>query len=360
MTDPRVTRMAEVLVDHSVKVKAGEVVLVWGYSELTKPLLLEVCRQIIGRSATPIPVVEFPEVKRMLLEEASDEMLHEHKDPWVPLVDQVAATILIETATPLMGGAEFDPRRIAEFGVAWHRLVHAFHRTRLVLTMYPTEEAARAAGMDLAGFEDYVFGSVDHDWGRFGSDQQRLIDSVFAGAREVNIKAEDTDITLSVAGRTFLSCEGSRNLPGGEILTSPLESATQGQIAFTYPGIFPPLGGSRRVEGVRLWFESGKAVKATARDGQEHLDAMLDLDEGARYVGELAFGTNPRMDHWTGSILLDEKMGGTMHLALGRAYPEAGGVNESNIHWDFITDLKRGSEVRVDGLLVQKDGEWVF
>jgi aminopeptidase len=359
MTDPRVVRMAEVLVDHSAKVKEGEAVLVWGYSELTKPLIVEVCREVIRRAATPVPVVEFPEVQRALLEEASAEVLRGHKDPWLPLVDHIAATVMIETATPLMGGAEFDPRRVAGLGVARRTLAGALHRTRLAVTLYPTAEAARAAGMGLEAFEDYVFGAVDHDWGRFGADQQRLIDSVFAGASEVNIKAEDTDITLSVAGRTFLSCEGSRNLPGGEILTSPVESAVNGHIAFTYPAIFPPTGG-RRVEGVRLWFEGGKAVEATARDGQEHLDAMLNLDEGARYVGELAFGTNPRMDHWTGSILLDEKMGGTMHLALGRAYPEAGGVNESNMHWDFITDLKRGSEVRVDGLLVQQDGKWVF
>jgi aminopeptidase len=352
--------MARLLVDYSTQVRDGETVLVWAPTAETNPLLIEVCREVIRRGAQPVPVVGVPEIKQALLEEASDDILARHGDPWAALIGQTAVTVRIETGVTHMTRSDFDPGKEVQHLVGERVILNALHGTRMVLTLFPTEEMARTAGMDPHDFEDYVFGGVDRDWVAVSSAQQDLIDSVLAGAQTISITAEDTDITLSAQGRTFANCDGTKNMPGGEIYTSPVESATQGHIAFTYPAIFPPPGGSRRVEGVRLWFENGKVVKATAKEGKDYLDAVLAADPGASYVGELAFGTNDRMDRWTGSMLLDEKMGGTMHLALGRAYPWVGGVNISSIHWDMLADLKRGSEVRVDSTLVQKDGRWVL
>ena len=361
MVDPRINRLARTLVDYSTGTKEGDAVIVWGYSELAKPLLLEVAREAIKRGAGPVVSrIDFPEIQDALLEAASDELLPRSNEPWVHMVDKLDVSIRILAPTGWAGGTAFDPHRVAKLDMAHGALRTALHRkTRMVVTLFPTEAAAADAGMALGEFEDYVFAAADQDWAKVGADQQKLIDSVLRGAKTISIKAEDTDVTMSVEGRTFINCDGKINLPDAEIMTCPVESSLQGHVAFTYPAIFPPTGG-RRVDGIRLWFEDGKVVKATASDGQDHLDAMLDLDAGSRYVGELGIGNNSRLDRWIGNILFDEKIGGTIHLALGLAFPEAGGVNKSALHWDLITDLKRGGEMWVDGTLVQKDGRWVF
>lgn len=361
MTDPRVTRLAETLVGHSTGIAAGDAVLVWGYSELARPLVVEVCREAIKRGAGPIAThIELPEIQEALLESASDEVLRTRYDLLMQVAKNVKACIRILAPDGRPGTATADPRRVAQLEVS-HAAVrqHVLYNTRMVCTLFPTEAAAEQVGMSPDAFADYVFGGMDRDWTQLSTDQQKLIDSVLSGAKTVSIQAEDTDLTFSMEGRIFFNEDGHVNMPGGEIMTSPVETSLQGHIAFSFPAIFPPMGG-RRVEGVHLWFEDGKVVKATATDGLPHLQAMLDLDAGSRYVGEFAFGTNDRLDKWIGNILFDEKMGGTVHLALGQSFPHVGGVNTSSLHWDLITDMKRGGEIRVDGTLVQKDGRWVL
>ncbi len=361
MVDPRIGRLARTLVEHSTSTHEGDAVMVWGYSELAKPLMLEVAREAIERGAGPVVTrIDFPEIQDCLLRAASDELLPRVNDPWVHMVDDLDVSIRILAPTGWAGGTEFDPHRVAKLDIAHGALRNALHRnTRMVVTMFPTAAGAADAGMTLTEYEDYVFGAVDQDWAKVAADQQKIIDAVFKDAKTIRITAEGTDVTMSVEGRSFINCGGRINLPDAEIMTCPVESSVQGHATFTYPAIFPPTGG-RRVEGVRLWFEDGRVVKATATDGQDHLNTMLDLDAGSRYVGELGIGNNSRLDRWIGNILFDEKIGGTVHLALGMAFPEAGGVNKSALHWDLITDLKRGGEMWVDGALVQKDGRWVF
>jgi aminopeptidase len=360
MTDPRVTRLAQTLVGYSTSLGAGDAVLVWGYSELARPLLVEVCREAIRNGAGPlITQIELPEIEQALLEFASDDLLRRDRELLLHLAQRVDVAIRILAPAGQMPGATADPRRRAQLEVS-HAAVrqHLLLNSRMAIAFMPTEAAAREVGMTYEAFEDYVFGGVDQDWRRLSSDQKQVIDSVLTGVGTISIRAEDTDLTFSVKDRIFWNEDGHVNMPGGEIMSSPVEGSVQGHIAYSYPAIFPP-GGGRRVEGVHLWFEDGRVVKATAREGQEHLDAMLDLDPGARYVGEFAFGTNDRLNRWIGNILFDEKMGGTIHLALGQSFPFVGGANTSSLHWDMITDLKRGGEVRVDGTLVQKDGRWV-
>jgi aminopeptidase len=173
------------------------------------------------------------------------------------------------------------------------------------------------------------------------------------------IRGEGTDLKISVKGRTFVSADGKRNMPDGEVFTGPVEGSAEGHILFSYPAIYPAIGG-REVEGVRLWFEGGRVVKATAAKGESYLLALLDMDSGSRFLGELGFGNNYRIDRFVRNILFDEKIGGTIHLALGRGYRETGSKNESGLHWDMIKDLRVGGEIYLDSTLIQKDGHWIY
>jgi aminopeptidase len=362
MTDPRVTRLAQTLVGYSTGIKEGDPVLVWGYSELARPLIVEVCREAIKRGAGPIAThMDLPELRDAMLESASEKVLQTQYDLLMHIADHVNASIRILAPDGRDAAlATSDPKRVAQLEVS-----HAAVRQRLLynshmcITLFPTEAAARQVGMSEEEFADYVFAATDHDWAALSAGQKKVIDGVLAAADVISVQAEDTDLTLSVKGRGWENCDGRINMPDGEIMTSPVETSLQGHVAFSFPAIFPPVGG-RTVEGVHLWFEDGRVVKATAKDGEEHLAAMLDLDAGSRYAGEFAFGSNDRLQRWIGHILFDEKMGGTLHIALGQSFPHIGGVNQSALHWDLITDLRRGSEIHVDGTLVQKDGRWVF
>ncbi|MEM8536179.1 MAG: aminopeptidase, partial [Chloroflexota bacterium] len=185
--------------------------------------------------------------------------------------------------------------------------------------------------------------------------QQTKIVDWFKGKEEVRVVGPETDLRLSVVGRTFMSADGRQNMPDGEVYTSPVEDSLEGHVYFSYPTIYQ----GREVVGVRLWFEKGRVVKATAERGEDFLLQILNTDEGARYVGEFAIATNTGVTNFTRSILFDEKIGGTFHLALGLGFPEVGGINESVVHWDMICDLRGGGEIWVDDELLHKDGQFV-
>ena len=193
-------------------------------------------------------------------------------------------------------------------------------------------------------------------WQELSRRQQRIVDWL-QGKREVHLQGEGTDLRLSIEGRTFMNCDGGDfNMPDGEIFTGPVENSAAGHVTFSYPACYR----GREVENVELWLEEGRVVRAAATKNLSFLQTMLDTDEGARRLGEFAFGLNPGIQRFTKNILFDEKIGGTVHMALGSAYPETGGVNRSAIHWDMICDLRQGGEVFVDGDLFAKDGEIVI
>jgi aminopeptidase len=212
--------------------------------------------------------------------------------------------------------------------------------------------------MPLSKFESFVYGAMDQDWDRIASEQQDL-KALFDAGSEVVIKGEDTELRMSIAGRTCVNGDGRPNMPDGEVFTGPVENSVEGHVTFSYPAIYPAFGG-REVVGVHLWFEEGRVVKATADKGEDYLLTLLDLDSGSRHVGELGLGNNYKIDRFIKNILFDEKMGGTVHLALGRGFPETGSKNASALHWDMIKDLRVGGEIYLDGTLVQKDGQWVY
>jgi aminopeptidase len=234
-------------------------------------------------------------------------------------------------------------------------------RRRWCGTLWPTPAGAQRAGMGTAAFADFVRRAtfLDRDdpaaaWGELHALQARLIERL-GRASELRIEAEGTDLRLSVAGRTWVNSDGRRNMPSGEVFTGPVEDSAEGRIRFGVPS--SPRG--VEVAGIELELRAGRVVDARAERGHEYLLATLDTDPGARLLGEIGIGTNAGIDRPVGAILFDEKIGGTVHLALGRSYPETGGVNESAVHWDMICDLRGGGRLSADGETIQQDGAFV-
>jgi aminopeptidase len=230
------------------------------------------------------------------------------------------------------------------------------------LTLFPTHAYAQDAEMSLAEFEDFVFHACLLDgeddpvdrWKAVSREQQRIVDWI-AGKKSVHVEAPGTDLTMSIEGRTFINSDGKRNFPSGEVFTSPVEDTVEGHITFTYPASH----NGRTVQGVKLRFEGGRVVEHSAEVGGDYLGAMLKVDEGASKLGEFAIGTNPGVTRITRNVLFDEKIAGTIHCALGNAYPNAGGTNKSALHWDIVTDMREG-RITVDGDTLYENGEFVI
>lgn len=367
MTDARIEALATVLVDYSLDIQPGQLVAIAG-STLADPLIRAVYRRVLGRDAYPTVQVSLPDLNVDFFRLASDDQLRYITPDERLIPEQVDATLRIMSDANTKSLTSVNPERqqIAQRARTdlRHRYLQRAAEGTLTwcLTILPTNAYAQDAGMSLEDYSDFIFraGYLDTDdpvaaWQAMSRDQERLIDWL-SDKREVHVVAPDTDLTVSVAGRTFINADGHRNFPDGEVFTGPVEDSVNGHVRFSFPSIM----GGREVKDIRLWFENGKVVRATAAENEEFLHRMLDVDEGARYLGEFAFGTNRRINRFTGNILLDEKIGGTMHMAIGASYPQTGGKNQSAVHWDMIRDLRQQSEVRVDGQLFIKDGEFAI
>jgi aminopeptidase len=366
MPDPRLRRLAEVVVGYSTEIGAGDVVRLEG-NPPTLPLIREVYRASVRAGAHPAAVLIVDDTVEALLEEGSDEQVEwvpldtrwnlEHGDVWIAFDGP-------ENTKHLSGAdAAMLARRVKAREPYQTRYMERTARGefRWMLCGYPTEASAQAAGMSLSQFEELVYRAAFLDaedpvreWRAFDERLDR-VGTLLAGAAELRVVGEDTDLTLAVGGRTWLRANGKFNLPDGEIFTSPIEASAEGTIRFSFPAIVR----GRQAEDVRLRFEGGEVVEATAARGEELLREMIGMDDGARRVGEFAFGMNEAVTDYTGNLLLDEKIGGTIHLALGRSVPGTGGVNVSALHWDMVCDLRRGGEVYSDGELVYRDGAFL-
>jgi len=356
MRDPRIAKVAEILVDYSTEVKEDEVVEICA-SEGAKPLFLAVYREVVRRNPKEIICdIWFDEMDEIFFQEAEDTQLSKFPSLNMYQIEHTDVWIYLNAHSNTRRLTSVDPQRLSQRYKALKPIVRERVRnTRWVLTVFPTEAVAQEADMSLSEFEDFYYRSVDIDWRKLSQEQEE-IKELFQKGREVTIKAEDTDITMSIEGRAVVSGHGKRNMPDGEVCTAPLEDSVQGHIKYTYPAIFR----AREVDRVELWFEDGEVVKAKATKGEEFLLEMLATDEGAKRVGELGIGNNFAIDRFVKNILLDEKIGGTVHLALGNSPKDTGGKNESAIHWDMIKDLRYGGEIYLDGELIQKDGVWVY
>jgi aminopeptidase len=265
-------------------------------------------------------------------------------------VEQIDSHLRIEAPANLRALSSVDPERIARATKARAPISEARLRKRWCGTLWPTAARAQQAGMSEREYGAFVNRALFLDrpdapaaWAQLSRRQQRLVDRL-AGAREIRIEADGTDLSIRVDGRTWINSDGRRNMPSGEVFTGPLERSANGTIRFTIPA-----NAAVEVEDVELRFQDGEVVSARARRGDEYLQSALRTDAGARFLGEIGIGTNAGIDRATGSTLLDEKIAGTVHLALGRSYPETGGTNASALHWDLICDLRDGGRVSADG-----------
>ena len=366
MKDQRVEALAQILVRYSTKVKEGDTCVI-SSTTAAEPLALAVYEEVLRAGGLPMVSLAPDGATSSFFELASDHQL-DWVSPlatWTAEQSDVRIGIMADLNSRELSKA--DPKKQARSQKARRALLDttmkraAAGEHRWALTLFPTHAYAAEANMSLAQYEDFYYSAClvdDADpltaWTRQSDEVNRLADWM-QGKEEVHIKAPGTDIRLGVAGRKFIPCTGEHNMPDGEFFTGPVEDAVDGEVSFTFPATY----GGREVSGVRFRFEGGKVVDASAERGEDFLIEMLDTDDGARRLGELGIGTNYGIATGTREILLDEKIGGTVHMAIGASYPESGGVNESAVHWDMVCDLRNGGSITVDGTELQRDGRFV-
>ncbi|MDP2919010.1 MAG: aminopeptidase [Dehalococcoidia bacterium] len=364
MADIRIEKLADLLVNYSVSVKQGDRVMIQG-DTAGEPLLKAVYAKVLQAGGHPLQMTTLSGSDELLFRYASEEQLKHVPEPIKLAYSTYDVRIFILADPNTKALSNVDPARIVTRAQARRDLMQIFLKRaaagelRWVLAPYPTNAFAQDAEMGLAEYEDFVYSACMPDmndpigyWRKFAAWQMKVVEWL-KGKDKVHIKGKDTDLRLSIAGRTFESCHGERNMPDGEVFTGPVEDSIEGHVTFSYPAIYQ----GREVTGVRLWFEKGKVVKATAEKNEEFLLKTLDTDAGSRNVGEFAIGTNEGITKFTREILFDEKIGGTIHMALGSGYPETGSKNESAIHWDMVCDLRDGGEIWVDDTLLHKNGK---
>lgn len=365
MPDSRLARLADVLVGYSGRVKSGELVLLEA-PVVGEPLLNEMFRAVLEAGAQPVTRIGL-DLAEVLLTEGSDDQVTWVNPARREDIERADVRIVVEATTNTKAMTSIDPARQALVERSRSELRDRYleralsGELRWVLSAYPTNAAAQDAEMSLSEYEDFIYGAAFLDdgdpvvrWEQF-AERLRAKADFLTKKQELRIVAEDTDLTLAVGGRTWIAADGHENFPDGEVFTAPLEASAEGEIRFTFPAVFR----GRQVDDVRLRFHEGEVVEATAAHGQDFLEEMIGVDDGARRIGEFAFGLNEAVNVFTRNILFDEKIGGTVHLALGTAYPECGGTNRSALHWDMICDLRSGSEVFADGELIYKDGRFL-
>lgn len=352
-------RWAVLLADYCLEVRPGQTVLIGG--ELAARPLIESCaRAVIDRGAHPLLRVELPGLAEYFLERGDADQLGHCPPSGLFDAQHCDARLRIAAESDTRSMSRIDPQRQALVDRARHPIRDALRGKRWALTQYPTSAYAADAGMTLEAYEAFVAGAMFLDqpepsaaWRELGRRQAGL--AAFLGTvSTLRIEAEDTDLTLSVAGRGWINSDGKRNMPSGEVFSGPVENSVHGRFKCG----FPVCRSGRELVGIALEFQDGKVVAAKADHGEDYLLAMLDLDAGARRLGEIGIGLNYGINRFTGSILYDEKIGGTIHVALGSSYPETGGVNASALHWDLILDTRKRGRVHADGRLVMEDGTW--
>jgi aminopeptidase len=359
-------KWARVLVGYSIDVKPGETVGITG-GTAAEPLLRAIYREVVARGGLPVMVPTFAGLTATLIANGSDEQLGYVSPVERFLRGQADAMITVgaETNTRVSSGVE--PARQSLYQRARAELHQTFLQRaatgelRWSSTLFPTDAYAQDAEMATEDFAEFVFSAckLNQDdpvaaWTALRDEQARLIDWL-SPRDEIYVVGPDTDLRLSVKGRTWINSDGHRNFPSGEIFTGPIETSATGHVRCSYPVVT----NGREIADIRLRFDAGRVVEASAAKNEAYLLQMIDTDPGARYLGEFAFGTNMDITRFTRNILLDEKIGGTVHMAIGSGYPDSGSTNRSAIHWDLICDVRQGGTVTVDGQVFLRDGRIV-
>ncbi len=367
MIDKRIEKLASILINHSLSIKKNDLFMISG-SYLAAPLIKEVYKQSILKGAHPFTRIGIDGLAETYFKYASDNQLN-YMSPLSKFeIEKIDAKLAIISPENTKNMTNIDSKKQAKASVANKEIHEIFlkraseKKLRWCITQYPTNASAQDADMSLEDYEEFLFKAAHVDkkdpvkyWEKMRVEQQKIkkkLDKI----KKIHVIAKDTDLKISVEKRKWINCYGKENFPDGEVFTGPVENSAEGYISYS----FPASHGGREVDDIKLWFEKGKVVKSKASKGLNFLNSMLDMDKGSRKIGEFAFGTNYGIKHYTKNTLFDEKIGGTIHIAVGSGYPETGSKNKSSLHWDMMCDLRKDGEVYADNELIYKKGNFLY
>ena len=366
MADQRLNKLAKLLIDYSAEVKEGDIVYVCA-DEVATPWVIEVVKEATKKGAHVEYTLESDEIKEIQLKYGSEKQLKSGNMIYESILSKadVWLTAWGNRNTRMLSRIDSNKLKIHQQGASAWRKIYS-DRTgdgslRWCGTQYPTYADAQEASMSMSEHEDFVYGAglLDSEdpvseWKRISKEQERWV-KYLDSKSNLHIVSKGTDIMVGIKGRKWINCDGKQNFPDGEIFTSPLENNINGYITFSFPGIFA----GRQIEGIKLEVKDGKVVDAKAKKGEELLKSLLDTDEGSSFFGEVAIGTNYGIKDFTSNMLFDEKIGGTVHMAIGDSMPEAGGKNKSSLHWDMLCDMRNGGKIYADGELFYENGKFI-
>lgn len=366
MADQRLNKLAKLLVNYSTEVKPGELVFICG-DEVATPWVVEVAKEVIKAGANVEYRIETDEITELKLKHGTDEQLKADHIIYETLLSKsdVWLTAWGSRNTRSLSNIDSERLKLYQQGATPWRNVYSERcgdgSLRWCGTQYPTYADAQEASMSMSEYEEFVYGSglLNYDdpvaeWKRISKEQERWV-KYLDTKNELHIVSQGTDIKVSIEGRKWINCDGKENFPDGEIFTSPVENKINGHITFSFPGIF----NGKQVEGIKLEVKDGEVVQASAEKGEDLLKSLLTTDEGSRFFGEVAIGTNYGITEFTSNMLFDEKIGGTIHMAIGDSMPEAGGKNKSSLHWDMLCDMRNGGKIYADEELFYEDGKFI-
>ncbi len=366
MKDIRLSKLAKLLVNYSTAVKKGDFVFVSG-DEVCTPLAIELVKEAILAGAHVETILSSQEIAEVKLKYSTEEQLKESNFIMENVIKKADVWLSIwgDRNTKIFSNIDSNKIKSNSQGASSWRKIYSQrmgdNTLRWCGTQFPTYSDAQEASMSLSDYEDFVYeaGLLHTDdpvaeWLKISAEQEKWVK--YLDKKEyLHIVSKETDIKVGIKGRKWINCDGKANFPDGEIFTSPIENDINGHICFSFPGIYA----GKEIEGIRLEIKDGKVVKATADKGEDLLLALLQTDEGASFFGEVAIGTNYGIQKFTRNMLFDEKIGGTIHMALGDSMPEAGGKNQSAIHWDMLCDMRAGGKIFADGELFYENGKFI-
>jgi len=355
MIDERTRKLAKLVVKYSVFVKKGENVCISGNTDASD-FISALYKEVILKGGHPILRITLPGLAPFFYKYASKEQIEKFPEIFDYTVKNCQKYIGISTESNTRELTSIDPERITARAKVTSKIsdyiVNARDKIRRCTVGYPCVALAQEAEMDLVDYENFVFSACLQDWDKLGRFIDKVLDR-FKKGKKVHLIGENVDLKMEINGKKALADKGEDNMPGGEIFMAPVRNSLNGWIKFEYPSIRE----GHEVRDIKLVFKDGKVIESSASKGEEFLRTMLSTDENSSYVGELGIGMNPKINKYTNDLLFDEKIGGTIHLALGMAYEENGGGNDSAIHWDIVKDMKK-AKIVLDGKVVQENGVW--
>lgn len=366
MADERLSKLAKLLVNYSTGIKKNDIVFI-SADEVATPWVIEVAKEAIKLGAHVEYRLESEEVSEVKLKYANEEQLKQGNLIYETLLQKADVWLTAWGGRNTRSLSKVDPQKIKlsqQGSLKWKSIYSqrcGDGSLRWCGTQYPTYSDAQEASMSISEYEDFVYeaGLLDKDdpikeWKRISKEQERWIKYLNTKS-DLHIVSDDTDIRVGIKGRKWINCDGKENFPDGEIFTSPIENDINGYIKFSFPGIFM----GKQIEGIKLEVKDGKIIKASAEKGEELLKELLETDKGSKFFGEVAIGTNYGIKEFTSNMLFDEKIGGTIHMAIGDSMPEAGGKNKSSLHWDMLCDMRSNGKIYADGEIFYENGKFL-